>query len=644
MTNEFGLSDVHAGALLGTKGFVDIIFGLAGSILVDVIGVRRISIIAMSIAIIGRTLLAFGRSSVSLYLALFLFSPCGDALLSTGLYRVALKKLTTPYTRPLAFAVSYAVSNLAGALADVCVDKMRSSLKDVQIEEGGYLSGVYTPMRQFIVVTWVIVLVTFVIAYCFLEDWTVIDPNDLDDDEKRKQSSQATTLQRNDNQSSSSIIMMENETDEDDDDDDDDATTSIIPIDALPASPMIRPNILQNWFPNQYDSMHAIEDELQLEVTDDEENDFSTLAISTATRRSLPKYQMYRTRYNNNNDTRERSSCSGLIQLVNQVIAILKLRNTWRVLIFGFLSFTIVLDWTASELVLPPFLERRFGEKIPIYTIQSINLFGCLILPPFVGALTTGREDFQIVMPGLWLMALSPIFVALYPNVWGSCAWQVFMTIGEVLWSPRIISWTASLAPTGMEGLFFAVSSARAILGPLTDMVMGAMNDKYNTNCPDCRDQYGHFCDTAVVNDDNNANAAAQCGSVQEECNLFLDNQQQQQSCPQTCLECPSWVPTNPSTFWYLLMIAGIAAPLAVWLFLPFLRGVRVRDDKCYGLFRVNKARMLGICGAQDDDDQESNIRRRQGRQVYGHLETNSSSSSTSAVMANGMDINIELT
>ena len=87
-----------------------------------------------------------------------------------------------------------------------------------------------------------------------------------------------------------------------------------------------------------------------------------------------------------------------------------------------------------------------------------------------------------------------------------------------------------------------------------------------------------------------------------------------------------------------------ILAPLAVWLFLPFLRGVRVRDDKCYGLFRVNKARMLGICGAQDDDDQESNIRRRQGRQVYGHLETNSSSSSTSAVMANGMDINIELT
>mmetsp|Transcript_13560 Transcript_13560/g.22242 ORF Transcript_13560/g.22242 Transcript_13560/m.22242 type:complete len:699 (+) Transcript_13560:74-2170(+) len=616
VTNEFGISDVKAGALLGIKGFVDILFGLIGSILVDVIGVRRISIIAMSVAIIGRSLLAFGRSTGSLYTALFLFSPCGDALLSVGLYRVALKKLTTPLTRPLAFAMSYAASNLAGALADLLVDKMRSTLKDVQIEENGYFSGVFTPIRQFIVVTWVIVLVTFAIAYCFLEDWTVIDPNDLDDDEKRKQAT-----------------LWENETD----DDENHATiTSIIPMDALPASPMIRAHLLQRWFPNHYDSLHGIEEEL--EVTNED--------VPTS-RRSLPKYQMYRTRYNHNTQTSNQqhgnastSICSGLVKVVNQVIAILKLRNTWRVLIFGFLSFTIVLDWTASEIVLPPFLERRFGEKIPIYTIQSINLFGCLILPPFVGALTTGREDFQIVMPGLWLMAISPVFVALFPDVGGACIWQIVMTVGEVFWSPRIMSWTASLAPTGMEGLFFAITSARAILGPITDAVMGAMNDKYNTNCPDCRDQYGHFCDV-VVNSDN-ANTA-QCVSVQEECNLFLENPQQQ-SCPQTCLECPTWVPTDPSAFWYLLMIAGIAAPLSVWFFLPFLRGRHGRDDKCYGLFRANKARLLGICGALDDDGHDSNnMRRRQGRQVYGHLDSNSISnnSSASAVVANGMDIEL---
>jgi len=98
ITNEFGISDTQTGALLGVKGIVDIIFGLAGSILVDIYGVRRVSVVALSVAIIGRTLLAFGRTTTALYPALFFFSPFGDALLSVGLYKVALKKLSKCYS------------------------------------------------------------------------------------------------------------------------------------------------------------------------------------------------------------------------------------------------------------------------------------------------------------------------------------------------------------------------------------------------------------------------------------------------------------------------------------------------------------------------------------------------------------------
>lgn len=129
----------------------------------------------------------------------------------------------------------------------------------------------------------------------------------------------------------------------------------------------------------------------------------------------------------------------------------------------------------------------RFGETIPIYTIQSINLIMCLIFPPFLASLTGDWEAFQVIMPGLWLMAISPIFVAIYPNVFGACLWQVIMSLGEVLWSPRLVSWTANLSPTGKEGLFFAVTRVRALLGPLADMVLGVMNDRFNTNCTDCR-------------------------------------------------------------------------------------------------------------------------------------------------------------
>ena len=152
ITNEFGIDDTRAGELLGIKGFMDIGFGLTGSILVDIFGVRKVSIAALSVAIVGRTLLAFGRTKGALYLALFLFSPCGDALLSVGLYKVALKKLTTPLTRPLGFALSYSTFNMAGAIADILVDKMRAGLQDLTLD-GRFVGvgGVYTPIRQFIV-------------------------------------------------------------------------------------------------------------------------------------------------------------------------------------------------------------------------------------------------------------------------------------------------------------------------------------------------------------------------------------------------------------------------------------------------------------------------------------------------------------
>lgn len=209
-------------------------------------------------------------------------------------------------------------------------------------------------------------------------------------------------------------------------------------------------------------------------------------------------------------------------------------------------------------------------------------------------------------------MAISPIFIAMSPNVIGACAWQVVMTVGEVLWSPRQGSWTASLAPTGSEGLFFAVSSARSVFGPLTDFLMGALNDRYNANCPECRDAYGHFCHSLSPSDDG----SYQCASVQESCDVFLDNDQQ--SCPGTCLQCPTWDPIDPSICWYLLLVVSIVSPLCIWSFLPFLRGNRSRDDNCYGLLSFNKNRFSGIYGAMEDRDDKH--RSFDGCQSYGHV------------------------
>lgn len=354
--------------------------------------------------------------------------------------------------------MSYASFNLAGAFADIVVDKMRGGLNDLNIDEHFVgVAGVYTPMRQFVVVTWVAVLLAWFIAYCFLEDWTVIDTNDPEDENLQQPQQNTAEIPESEVEGYHDGGVANND------------------IHTTPAKPMVRPYLLRKWFPHYYQSMHVGEE--QGNETED-----------TSVRR-LPNYKMYRTQYSytatngpisNGGNTSLGAPVTGLI---HQLGVILRMRSTWRVLIFGFASFTIAMNWTASEMIMPPFFERRFGEDVPIYIIQSINLIGCLILPPFVGALTSGREDFSIVLPGMWIMATSPIFVALAPNTFGACLWQVFMTLGEVLWSPRQLSWTASLAPTGSEGLFFAVASARSVMGPLTDVMMGKINEEFSKSC-----------------------------------------------------------------------------------------------------------------------------------------------------------------
>jgi hypothetical protein len=465
ITNEYSIRDVDAGALLGIKSVIDIGVGLVGCIAVDFVGVRRLSLLALSMAIVSRALLAFGRSTNVLYAVLFVGSPLGDALLSIGLYRVALKKLTTPRTRPMGFAISYAVQNFAGVCVAFLVDWMRSG-DDIEVDFK-LIGGIYTPVRQFVVrdciylaisvgfmyhvnafyltnklltrkqvVTWLVVLLTFVIALLYLEDLTVTDSNDPDttdlqvkfDKESSKNDKNKTVYPAISSDDALNHKTLEPEL----------GQCSLI----RPAKPMFDSSNFYRWLPHIFNQK-----EIEQLAKSCKYQTFHTIHAKTTIAKSSPIQSIH--------------------QFIQQLLSILQLRNSWRVIVFSFATVLVSLQWTASDISLPPFLERRFGEEIPIYTIQNIHMFGCMILPPVVGAWTSGIDDFDIILPGLWIMALSPVMLVLSPTVFGASCWQVALTIGQVLWSPRQDSWVASLAPCGMEGLFFAVSCSRALLVPL---------------------------------------------------------------------------------------------------------------------------------------------------------------------------------
>ena len=48
-------------------------------------------------------------------------------------------------------------------------------------------------------------------------------------------------------------------------------------------------------------------------------------------------------------------------------------------------------------------------------------------------------------------------------------------------------------------------------------------------------------------------------------------------------------------------MLMSVVSPMMVWVFLPFLRDKNARSDRCYGVFIMNRRRLMGIYGATED-------------------------------------------
>ena len=270
------------------------------------------------------------------------------------------------------------------------------------------------------VFTWLVLFFTFILAYTSLEDITVVDLDDLDEEyrsinddrKKRKVLKKKNSDVDDNNECDGGPVAKDSDwqaaTSEavDVDGDGEIQMTTPIPVDYAPVEPMVGRRMLQRLFPScsYYQSVHQEGEEAdeKYDSTDCEESKMNASVLH-----SPPEYKMFKTQYRcttacgGDGASILFSPCTGIMTVLKQFIFILRMRNTWKVLIFSFASVPVVLQWTANEMVLPPFLERHFGESIPIYTIQSIHMIGCLILPPFAQAFTSSLEDFRVVMPGV---------------------------------------------------------------------------------------------------------------------------------------------------------------------------------------------------------------------------------------------------
>lgn len=555
-------TDIRTGWLLGLSGTMSIVAGIFGSMITDAIGVRKTALIALSIALVGRTLWTFGHSHFELYMACFFFTPFGDAMLSAGLYKVALKKLTPPKLRPFAFAVQYASFNLSASMSYTLLDILR------KWDDTKMLGLTFSGVRLFILTTWVALAVALAIAVVFLRDHTVIDVMDPEP-------------------CSLGITMP---------------TVDIngIPLSEEPPAPPVD---------ESNTGMYA----WRRRVT----RKYRVVETPLVSAGFMPRMQVM---------AKEQGYCAALMSAVNSLRTQLKevgrLRNLWMVISFSVSTLFVSKLWGDMDTMMPPQMTRMYGVDTPAYTINTINTWGCMLFAPVVAGLTGPKEAFTVIMPGLWIMAASPIFLAFDPSIFMATAWITFLTLGELLWSPRQSAWAATVAPVGREGIFVAVASIKDLLiAAPSEAFNGWMNSNYVPNCHDCRDGE-MFCSERFKNDTligckTPGDAGAFCPKTKWRLINASDDQVLEADWCDDVTTCYQCQPDNlmpgaelyefgwqewASEGWFVVTIVAMLSPVLSWIILPFLRGEGSKET-CYNLFICGPDRLLDLCGLGSSGD-----------------------------------------
>lgn len=168
----------------------------------------------------------------------------------------------------------------------------------------------------------------------------------------------------------------------------------------------------------------------------------------------------------------------------------------------------------------PKYGIRVFGEGLPIGSIFGVlNPMMIVFLTPLVAALTRTVSSYKMLIIGATISAVS-VFIGAMPEVWfapmaDSWFGQLIMdrwlaipldqqrplfisivllvvvfTIGEAIWSPRLMQFMAEIAPQGKEGTYISLSYlpyfvAKLFVGPLSGILLAAY-------VPEGQDSYPH--------------------------------------------------------------------------------------------------------------------------------------------------------
>lgn len=540
MVSEFPVSDLQVGGILGVASTTGLVAGFVGSALTDYYGVRNMALIGLPIAVVSRAILTFGRSRNALIAAIVFLKPPGEALMGTAIYMVAIKKLTTSRNRALGFGLQWGIWSSADLVAIAVVERLRTR---VFHEFAPIFGQAFSGLRVSVLVTWFVTILLMVFVFLFIYNETAVDLLSTDGEFKTldEVDLSETTL---DPPTWKALSVLKSGTSEG-------REEAINHLDAN-----FRPKLggrLWGQTRSPFDAVIIYKGK-------------PVVVTQFDTQRG---YVMVNTVHEAKKNEMSFGSAKEFFLM----------RNFWRAIAMTLCLFGVSKQWGDLYMVMPVFLDRTYGSDVPYYAIQGIHPTMMLFLPTMFVAATATLGNLQVMVPGVFIMGLAPLPMFLAPTVSMTYVWVVWMTMGAMMWAPRLQAWTANLAPEGKEGVFFAVLSIKdVVVGLPSTWANGYLNEVYNPDCPACRDADNNFyCSIAEV-------GAAACKSPTSECSggsyadlsLVFDPVTNTSArwdgmpCPTTCFDCPGWE-SYARTLWGIILATSMISPVMMCLCLPFL-------------------------------------------------------------------------
>ncbi len=167
----------------------------------------------------------------------------------------------------------------------------------------------------------------------------------------------------------------------------------------------------------------------------------------------------------------------------------------------GILTF-VKLTFYVFHVMFPTYAIRVFGEDFPVVSLfGTLNPAMIVFLVPLVSILTVKVRSYSMLMVGTTLSAVS-VFICFMPDAWALAIGNTWFgtwifdywveapignqdpfvislivfimvfTIGEAIWSPRLMQFSAEIAPRGKEGAYIALAVLPYFLGKIGATVM----------------------------------------------------------------------------------------------------------------------------------------------------------------------------